>query len=31
VSNGTMAGVQIHRSLLWPETVHPVQQAAGNR
>jgi thioredoxin reductase len=25
VGNGAMAGVQIHRSLFWPETVHPVQ------
>jgi thioredoxin reductase len=28
VGNGAMAGVQIHRSLFWPETVHPVQNGA---
>lgn len=26
VGNGAMAGAQVHRSLLWPETVQPVQQ-----
>lgn len=29
VGNGAMAGVQIHRSLFWPETVHPAQKDAG--
>ena len=25
VGNGAMAGAQVHRSLLWPETVRPLQ------
>jgi thioredoxin reductase len=28
VGNGAMAGVQLHRSLFWPETVHPAQHGA---
>ncbi len=28
VGNGAMAGAQIHRSLLWPETLHPAQEEA---
>ncbi len=28
VGNGAMAGAQVHRSLLWPETVQPVQEKA---
>lgn len=31
VGNGTMAGTQVHRSLLWPEAVHPVQADGGLR
>lgn len=28
VGHGAMAGIQIHRSLFWPETVHAVQNGA---
>jgi len=28
VGNGAMAGAQVHRSLLWPETVQPLQEEA---
>jgi thioredoxin reductase len=28
VGNGAMAGVQVHRSLLWPETVQPLHEEA---
>ena len=28
VGNGAMAGVQVHRSLLWPETVQPEHEEA---
>jgi thioredoxin reductase len=28
VGNGALAGVHVHRSLFWPETVHPVQNVA---
>lgn len=31
VGNGTMAGAQVHRSLLWPETIHPVQAEGSMR
>lgn len=31
VGSGAMAGTQVHRSLLWPETVTPVQAQAGGR
>ena len=29
VGNGAMAGAQVHRSLLWPETVHVLHKKAG--
>jgi thioredoxin reductase len=28
VGSGAMAGAQVHRSLVWPESVHPAQEAA---
>lgn len=28
VGNGALAGAQVHRSLFWPESLHPVQNAA---
>lgn len=31
VGNGAMAGAQVHRSLLWPETAAPRPEAAGSR
>ncbi len=31
VGNGAMAGAQVHRSLLWPETIHPMQVEASSR
>ncbi|MDS1138972.1 NAD(P)/FAD-dependent oxidoreductase [Pusillimonas sp. SM2304] len=29
VGSGAMAGAQVHRSLLWPETVNPIQTEGG--
>ncbi|HGN0985071.1 TPA: NAD(P)/FAD-dependent oxidoreductase [Pseudomonas aeruginosa] len=31
VGSGAMAGAQVHRSLLWPETIAPVQTEGGSR
>lgn len=31
VGNGAMAGTQVHRSLLWPKTIAPVQAEGGVR
>ncbi|WP_454689342.1 NAD(P)/FAD-dependent oxidoreductase [Achromobacter aloeverae] len=31
VGNGAMAGAQVHRSLLWPETVAPMRTEGGGR
>ncbi|OZI38334.1 thioredoxin reductase [Bordetella genomosp. 10] len=31
VGNGAMAGAQVHRSLLWPETVAPMRAGGGGR
>jgi thioredoxin reductase len=31
VGNGAIAGAQVHRSLLWPETVTPMPAAGSNR
>jgi thioredoxin reductase len=31
VGSGAMAGAQVHRSLLWPETIAPVQTGGGSR
>jgi thioredoxin reductase len=31
VGNGAMAGIQLHRSLVWPETVAPAQEGLARR
>lgn len=31
VGNGAMAGIQLHRSLVWPETVAPAHEATAQR